>query len=125
MNQPSIASPLEIFFRHLVMSAAVRDKEAKMLTSGREPDDESSAEIGRTERGIGKEHMTSFLVMLGVRVLTISVVCGALRGTRLHRQSQSSKQRLELHQIWILSGQTSVREKTPGRDLHSQYTKSQ
>lgn len=45
---PSIASPLEIFFRHLVMSAAVRGKEAEMLTNGREPDEESSAEIGST-----------------------------------------------------------------------------
>lgn len=44
---PSIASPLEIFFRHLVMSAAVSGMVAEMLTRGREPEDESSAEIQR------------------------------------------------------------------------------
>lgn len=76
------------------------------------------------DTGFGKEHITRFLVILGVRLLTISVLCSALRGTRLYRQSQSSKQRLELHQVWILSGQTPVGVKTTGVHLHSRSKKS-
>lgn len=37
-----MASPLEIFFRYLVMSAAVSGTEAEILTMGREPEDDSS-----------------------------------------------------------------------------------
>lgn len=76
------------------------------------------------DTGFGKEHITCFILILGVRLLTISVLCSALRGTRLYRQSQSSKQRLELHQVWILSGQTPVGVKTTGVHLHSRSKKS-
>lgn len=39
---PSTASPLDIFFRYIVMSAALSETEADMLTRGREPVDKSS-----------------------------------------------------------------------------------
>lgn len=39
---PSTAPPLDIFFKYIVMSAALRDTEAEMLTRGREPADTSS-----------------------------------------------------------------------------------
>lgn len=39
---PSTASPLDIFFRYIVMSAALSETEADMLTRGREPVDMSS-----------------------------------------------------------------------------------
>lgn len=39
---PSTASPLDIFFRYMVMSAALSETEADMLTRGREPVDMSS-----------------------------------------------------------------------------------
>lgn len=43
-----MASPSEIFFRYLVISAKLSVVEAEILTRGREPEVESSA---RSERG--------------------------------------------------------------------------
>lgn len=39
---PSTASPFDIFFRYIVMSAALSENEADMLTKGREPAAKSS-----------------------------------------------------------------------------------
>ena len=44
---PSTASPLDIFFRYLVMSAAVSGMDAAMLNRGRDPVDASSAGRGK------------------------------------------------------------------------------
>lgn len=48
---PSTASPRDIFFRYIVMSAALSDTEADMLTRGRELEDTSS----------GKKHKERFI----------------------------------------------------------------
>lgn len=40
---PSTASPFDIFFKYIVISAALSVKGADMLTSGKEPVDRSSA----------------------------------------------------------------------------------
>lgn len=39
---PSTASPFDIFFKYIVMSAALSENEADMLTKGREPAAKSS-----------------------------------------------------------------------------------
>lgn len=69
---PSTASPLDIFFRYIVMSAALSETEADMLTRGREPVDMSSnreqkqswSEVGvwRKEHELKKIHFLDFWV---------------------------------------------------------------
>lgn len=79
---PSIASPLEIFFRHLVMSAAVRGMQAEMLTKGREPDDESSAEIQRVRDRLREDHLTCYSASCDVRCWSPYRLCPQQRSQR-------------------------------------------
>lgn len=46
---PSTASPFDIFFRYIVMSAALSENEADMLTKGREPAAKSSGKEKKNE----------------------------------------------------------------------------
>ncbi len=87
---PSIASPLEIFFRHLVMSAAVSGMEDEMLTRGREPpEDESSAEIQR----VRDEHLTCNSVSCEARCWSSYRLCPQQRSQRNQTSQAESVQR--------------------------------
>lgn len=100
-RSPSTASPRDIFFRYVVMSAALSDTAADMLTRGREPEERSSGEKGRFTPKVAGFNTPHSEITTGRCRLTIPLFWRHLRRRTFHWQSESGQKGLELNQVGV------------------------